>query len=293
MRTLYITTFLCLAFLLKAQEIELVTITTNDRLFKGSIDGKYEITMYLEVVNSSPNSGYIESVQGWYYYDNVRTPIPLAGIAVGDLHLFTSSDKEVLTSLLDFEYQNGEETVRIDSHLFEVEDNLQKVQNVTERFFISVEENRISGQWFSGDKELDVQLLGNNVRLSSEKNYLKLPNGEFFDLKNMGLSETTDFELLKSANGGKRALLSYTYPANLNYGGRCGGAEDQGMFSLTFNDDYGVADITFAMFSSCYIDAYIDEEKEISDTITEYTITGPDEDVVYRVDFAKATITKK
>lgn len=119
--TLLIGLVLLIGLQASAQKSEVLSITTNDRIFSGMIDDSYLITMYLKVEQRSRNNGFIQSVTGWYSYDKVGTPIPLAGLIGSGMHLVTSSEQKVLDGITYFEYDAGEEVISLDSRITEIE----------------------------------------------------------------------------------------------------------------------------------------------------------------------------
>ncbi len=285
-----------LSFTLKAQEPKLLTIETTDRLLTGSIDDQYDITVYLKAVNRSDNNGGVFSLTGWYSYDNVGTPIPLAGLYGWGMHLFTSEDASLLESLTNFEYNSDGEIRYLDSDLNQVEAIATEIKGISERFYLEYEDRRYKGQWHQGEKVLDVYLRSASPFIEQTKVYIELPNGSYFDLSNMGIPPRTLYELEATSNGGQHILLHYRYHANLNYMGRCGGAENSGKIALVFDSDFSLERHTLVEFENCYRDITLDELNKVSETVTEYTIVdygGSSKDKVYSVDFERATITEK
>ncbi|PJJ10296.1 hypothetical protein CLU83_3698 [Flavobacterium sp. 1] len=65
----FLTTLTCFS---QQKNISIESFRTNDRIFYGSIDDKYDITIYLKVENFSEDHLYVFSVKGWYYYNKVK-----------------------------------------------------------------------------------------------------------------------------------------------------------------------------------------------------------------------------
>ncbi len=297
-RTLFALLFTLTIFHLKAQETKIVSITTKDRIFSGTIDDSYPITMYLKVVAHSENSGYVQSLTGWYSYDNIRTPIPLAGLIGQGLHLVSSNDQQVLDGILDFEYESTEGTISLDGRIFDIADNMAKVKNITERFEINYEGNLVIGTWYGNNKALKVELHNKEYRVSETVNYLKLANGNLFALDYLGLPGRTLFEIEASPNNGRNILLDYGFYANLNYMGQCGAAENRGKIALAFNENYDLVSSSYTVFEDCYRSIYTYNENKISEFVTEYVIEDFNDSEnslyeTYLVDYERATITKK
>lgn len=286
---------LFVAFLSNAQEPKIVSITSDDRIFRGYIGEEYPFTMYLKVANFSDNVGYVYSVDGWYQYDKIGTPIPLAGIWTGSqMHLFTSDDSNFLDNLINFSYKNEEREEYLDNYLNDLASFTAELPEITERFHLEIGERGISGNWQNKVKELPVSINGSRTHILNETDYLMLPNGQYFDLLNLGIPSRADFELEASANDGKNLVLHYTYHANLNYMGRCGGAVNTGKVGLEFDNDYQLSSYTTAAFEDCYQDITVDDLIKVSETITHYKIHNysSSNDERYAVDSQNATVKR-
>lgn len=282
---------LFLSFRTTAQHVELINLPTNDRIFHGQIDDQYDITLYLRVERHSEQHGAMKTLSGWYQYDRIGKPIPLAGTIAQNLNLFTSDNADFLNDLQNFTYQENGEEVTLDDNIFEMEEKMNAITGFTERFKLGYDDNQIKGIWTNGKKKLPVTIWSNVFNLDEEKQFLKLPNGSYFNLDNaeQGL---IFYELQATANRGRNVLLSFSYPANLNYGGRCGGAINSGMTALIFDENYHLASIKHIYFESCYQEMYIDDEIEISGSITDFRVHDYNGDVkkTYRVDYNRATL---
>lgn len=278
-----------------AQETEIISLKSSDRILNGSIANKYPITMYLKVAQQSDNVGYIYSVNGWYKYDIIGTTIPLSGIWTGSqLHLFVSDDSKFMENILNFTYENQEGDQYLENIIYELETFSENLPEIKERFHLDVETNSITGNWISKNKKLEVSIKSSNNRILKEVNYLKLPNGEYFELSNLGIPSRANCEIEASANKGKNLILNYTYQANLNYMGRCGGAENSGKVGLVFNEAYQLTSFTNAEFINCYRELTIDDLIKVSETVTNYKIYdySSSKAEVYTVDSKNATLEK-
>lgn len=289
---------LSIAFSTNAQKSEVLSITTKDRIFEGMIDDTYPITMYLKVAKRSVNSGFIQSVTGWYSYNKVSTPIPLAGLIGPGMHLVASDEPELLKGIQNFEYLADGDTLLLDSRINSVADNMALIKNATERFTLDYDGDKILGTWQGNGKSLKVELFSDEYRVSDTRNYLKHPNGEFFDLSHLGLPDWASIAVEASANQGRNVILDYYFQANLNYMGRCGAAENKGKVGLIFNEKYDLEKSTFVIFEDCYRDIYTLKEEQISDSKTKYEIehfeNSDDPQYVYcTVDLEKATLTRE
>lgn len=288
--------FLFVSFASFSQSPEIITISSDERILHGYINDEYPITIYLKVANPSVRVGYAYSVAGWYKYDKVGTPIPLAGIWSGmELYLFASDDIKFLEDMEEWTYDNPEGNKYVDNFLHDLESFAEGINESTEQFHLVFEGNGFRGKWKSKDKALLVSLNSPSSEILKTVQYLKLPNGEYFDLSNLALPSRTGYEIEATANEGRNILLHYDYHANLNYMGRCGGATTSGKLALIFDEEFNLVNESQAEFENCYIDLTVDDMVKISETITEYTIMdySSSKEHVYVIDSENATISKK
>ncbi|MDW3195993.1 MAG: hypothetical protein R8G66_26720 [Cytophagales bacterium] len=293
---LYFLLFLLVSFASFGQSHEVIAITSDERILHGHINDEYPITVYLKVAGHSDNLGYVHAVGGWYKYDKVEIPIPLAGIWTGgQLHLFASEDVNFLKGIENLVYEREEGTQYLDNHIYELESFAENIPVITERFHLDFEEYRLQGKWKNNDKEFWVSLNSSSSEILKTVQFLKLPNGKFFDLSNLSLPGRTNYEIEAIANGGKNILLHYNYHANLNYMGRCGGATTSGKLALVFDESFALLNESQAEFDNCYIDLTVDDLVKVSETITEYTIMdySSSKKHVYVIDSENATIQKQ
>lgn len=282
----------------KPQQVEIVSISTNDRIFSGTIDDTYPITLYLKIAKQSEYNGHIQALTGWYSYDKVGTPIPLAGMIGQRLHLVSSNNQQVLDQMLNFEYETDQGLTSLDNRIFEIAEKMTQIKNITERFELSYEGDQILGFWHGNDKSLKVELHADDYRISKTTHYLKHANGDYFDLSFLGIPGRAFWEVTASSDNGQNVVLDYGFQANLNYMGRCGAAENRGKIGLVFNEKYELKKSSFVIFEDCYRAIYTHKEKKVSESITDYEIEHFEnsEQPIYikcTVDLEKATISRK
>lgn len=295
MKVLPILFILLASISLQAQELELVSISDEERVLRGYINDQYPITIYLKVANRSDNVGYIYSVTGWYQYDNVGIPIPLVGVWNGSLHLFSSENETFMENLENFIYEGSERTQYIENFMYEMDSFTANIPEINERFHLSFDNPNFNGTWHNSENELSVSIRTRDSQIMKITNYLKLPNGEYFDLLNMGLPGRSNFEIEAVVNNGKHVLLDYSYHTNLNYNGRCGGATTSGKLALAFDETLALTKFENIEFVNCYRDLFVDEVVNVSDNIIEYHLMdySASEEPVYIVDTETATIRLK
>jgi len=188
-------------------------ITTDEKILHGYIAGKYPITLYLKVHKLSGFHTKINKLKGWYYYDNIKTKIPLVGISGQELILYQLKDEESffnrdLDSWNDFE-------------------ELGNISEYIEKFVIS---NKGS-KWLSKDKELKLSINVDNTWMIEENEYLRFSEKRVFDLNQFIAKE---FSLLYANQN--RFILNYSYNSKANVMGHCGAGNEEGYLLLVFNE---------------------------------------------------------
>ena len=223
-------------------------ITTQEKVFTGQINNKYDITIYLKYYSSSGEHQYIYSVKGYYYYNRIKTPIPIVGIYDGDLTLYVMDDAKKRDEILNF-YAEG----------FSFWDQITKLKNMDgyrEKFAIQEGES----QWLSGDKVYSVTLNEGDLSVYNESEYLEVQNADedyHIALRDIGLYEE-NFTLVKykTVNNETRVLLKFDFISNPNYNGRCGAGSEVGFIILTFDRRGELKDINRVLIESCMMGIY-------------------------------------
>lgn len=250
-------------------------ITTQEKVFTGQINNKYDITIYLKHHSNSGEHRYIYSVKGYYYYNRIKTPIPIVGIYDGDLTLYVMDDAKKRDEILEF---NGEG--------FSFWDQMTKLKNMDgyrEKFVISEGDM----QWLSGDKVFSVTLYEGDFSVFNEREYLQVQKaGEEYHvaLRDIGLYDE-NFTLVKYkvVNNETRVLLKFDYSSNANYNGMCGAGSEVGFIILTFDSQGELRDVNRVLIESCMNGIY-----------SEYIPSAnPQKVMIYAVADAEGKITNK
>ena len=265
-RILLFTFFILIAQLGFSQKLEIKEVNTYDRFFNGSIDGQYSITLYLKFSQFHPEHGGIYTVSGWYYYDNVKTKIPLQGIYYGALILFSFKDPEMGKKVLNFEASPQ-------GHPFSTIDYFQELTEFDEKIELSLDREKawINGTWKKGDKTLPMQLRSRDISVRKSREYLILPNKQWLNLTELS-APTAMNEVMASSADGKNILVNVSYPSSLHYMGRCGAGTEDGIMALSFNNNWELTDFESVVTGSCYMDILIQEEKTLDNGHTQITI---------------------
>jgi len=234
-----------------SQEITLEKINTNGQILTGTINEKYNITIYLKVSKKADDHLGIEAYEGWYFYDNIKKKIPLAGINNffdNSIILYNFIDKALESKIKNL--QNGEKST------IETVDDFSELTNYEERFIIDTEGK--NSKWNNKTKELKLSINEKPI-INNEFVFLKLDKKTYFNLRDLDLyGDINIISSIKNQNGTK-VLLTYSVPGNLNLQGRCGGAIDTGYYLLNFSSKNEFISKETLITDECYSDISSEE----------------------------------
>ena len=228
----------------------------QEKIYHGFIDGKHSITMYIKFNDWSNYHLMMYSVKGWYYYDKIKTPIPLAGIYLYDqLILYNFEDTSQTNELLYFRKA-------LESPWDEA-DYYKDIKGYKEKFILS------SGDysWTDGKKVLPVSLQNAKLDIQQTFYYLELDSNNSFDLSNIG-EESWNYSI-HSFNK-NRIILEYEYPSNFNIMGRCGAAPERGFLVLEFDNEKSLMEFNQYTYESCMSDIVPEKITELPNNTIEY-----------------------
>ncbi len=244
-------------------------VVTDDRIFSGSINDKYNITVYLKYYNPSDGHANIYSVKGWYYYNNVQKKIPLIGIYDGDLTLFVLKTQEKIDSISNFLY-NGDS-------FWDKMEYLENISGFDEKFIIGL--NKVN-EWISGNKKLTLKLYSNDFQIKSRIEYLKIrinDNVKYVNLNDIAFYDS-DFSLVNSIHNENdiRFLLKFDYQSRPYALGMCGAGSEIGYLILKYDGHLNFIESQRVLLESCEY-GITNEELQVSDrNIKSYIITDND-----------------
>ncbi|MBF4471660.1 hypothetical protein [Flavobacterium sp. HJJ] len=264
----FLTTLTCFS---QQKNISIESFRTNDRIFYGSIDGKYDITIYLKVEKFSEDHLYVYSVKGWYYYDKVKKNIPLVGVfnPMTGLTLFNTNDKSFEKKILDFDFSGV---------VWDKLDKIETFKNYNEKLFIS--NNPKENIWSNNTKNL--QLTINNelkdIYVFEDFKFLKIGNSKI-NLSNYHL-DYKDLEIVskKISASEIRLLLKYEQYGNPNIQGMCGGAMDYGYVILVINNKNELIQFEEIETDNCRAFIHSEDLQESNKKILKYKITDSNDD---------------
>jgi len=255
-------------------------IVVQDKIFNGQID-KYPITIYLKYKQLSNYHAGVYSVEGWYYYDKVKTKIPLAGLYnYPKLTLYHFNDTAKSNVLLNFS--------EMKSNHWEDMKHYENLKDYKEKFVLSDNEN----YWLNESKNLEVKLNQEDLSIQNVNEYLLIDSTTAFDLHNFG-GWTWDFEIIAHENG--KFILQYEHGSRLYVMGQCGAGIEQGFLLLEFDQNNRLYHSEEFVYESCNVSISTEEKEKINDQITIYHCYDYRNENSYNLtlDIGKLTIEKK
>lgn len=254
-------------------------ITTEDKILKGYID-KYPITIYLKFNKYSNNHLGVYSVEGWYYYDKVKSKIPLTGIyEYSELVLYNFKTQEKNNELLNFEITKN-------NHWEDVK-YYKNLESFNEKFVIK----KNKSYWEKNEKKLELKLNNDNFRIRNVNEFLFLNSNMSFDLHNFG-NWTWNFEIF--AQKSSKIILKYNHASRLYVQGRCGAGSEEGLILLEFNSKNKLIKFEKFILNSCNEGVYSGELEEVGKYLKNYKCYNNNENSSYflKVDLKEIEIAK-
>ncbi len=292
MKLFFLSFYLFISLICSSQQknISFQNIKTYDKVLKGNINGKYDITIYLKAEKFSEDHMYAFSVKGWYYYNNVKKTIPLVGVynPTEGLTLFNLSDKTLEKKILDLNFPEDVIWKKLEA--------IETIKTFNEKFTIS--DAKEKNTWVNNSKSFSLEI--NNLDDSFLIEDLKLLK---IDKTVINLSKYSIYHknleiISKKTNPNEtRILLSYEEMGNPNIQGVCGGAEDLGYIILIYNNKNELTYIDEIEIDNCR--AFISSEliKTNNTKILKYKVTESSGDnetkQTITIDTEAVTLTKQ
>lgn len=272
-----------------SQDISYEKITTEEKIFSGMIDDKYQISIYLKVFEMAEDMRYVHSVKGWYYYEKVKKKIPLVGVYDGGLTLYVFKSKEKEDSVLSFN--------SIEGNFWEKFDRVKNMSGYEEKFVFDDIEGIRPNEWKTPAKSLKLQIYDMDIRIRKEVEYLKVKQKE--ETKYINISELNigyfDFELItyKKIDTNLKLLLRYEcYPAG-NVQGMCGAGVEIGYVTLNYDEGFNLIDLQQVQIESCYSNIYAEEEPFKNPDILIFKVENGSNETTQKVTVDKEVIQIK
>lgn len=285
---LYKTRFLLLLLLVltnfhlsaQSEYPQIQVVEVRDRVFSGKI-GEDPFTLYLSFQQYTPwhNDAYI--VAGWYALNNTSEQVPLSGLYDrGELTLYHFSDKATVEEMFTIAKISGSQVTDIDYY--------KKLPGFDEKFVLTDGNGTLEDK--NGSKTVSIK--DKDLAIKKTLEYLVFNNQHAFDLQNLGMWHW-NYQII--AQNGQKLILEYDHPSKRFNAGRCAAGTERGFIVVEFDDDYGYKESSSFVVESCLFSIEVQEEKELSNGVTEYHCENFLNSDAYTllVDRAKAKIVKK
>jgi hypothetical protein len=198
----------------------------------------------------------VYSIEGWYYYDDVKTKIPLAGLYdMLGLTLYHFQDTSKSNELLHFREMKSNHSEDMEYY--------KTLKGFSEKFVLGENGNR----WTDGDSTLEVSLGQEALSVQSTSELLHLASNTVFDLHNFG-NWLWNFELIAHRSG--NIILGFEYGSRLHVMARCGAGLEKGFLVLKFNQDYTLDGYEKFIYESCNNSIGQQEKASTKNGITVY-----------------------
>ncbi|MEY4905393.1 MAG: hypothetical protein RLZZ292_3208, partial [Bacteroidota bacterium] len=154
--------------------VKVENVTTKEKTWKGTVDGKLPITVFLKYVKTAAADNQTHSVKGWYSYDNAKKEIPLVGLCNRTtciLYAFKESDKAKQDSVLTLAFNRQKEGDQLAQ--------FKRMTGYVEKFEIAQQPNNAKNKGIirSGADKKDVVLDATTCAVFESINYVVFQNG--------------------------------------------------------------------------------------------------------------------
>lgn len=270
--------YIILGCLLQSLSVCAIDVTISksvftDRMLKGTIAGKHHITIYLNYVDHAPDHRYTHSVKGWYWYDKIKTKIPLVGVYDGTLTLYQLENREQEDSLIHFVSKSEDQT-----SYWPILDEIKGRKNYLEKFQISEYQTQDKNKWTNKSSALSVQIYAKELAVYHEEEYLLVDGFDgFTQVYTSNIRQFTEYdknfklEKFKVIREELRVLLSFDYGSRAHAQTMCGAGSEKGFVLLVFNQKMELQDIKRELTESCNLSIWTSKESTI-DNVTLYYV---------------------
>ena len=281
--------FLLSAFTATAQnQVKIERIVLHDRIIHGKINDAFPITIYLNFHDYAADNFNYYSVEGWYYYDNIRKKIPLVGVYSGSLVLYEFEKQTSRDSVLNLLGTGENFTDQLDE--------LFKKRNYKERFVLDYQDFNYQGTWDNHKKNMPVSLNASDLSVDELNDYLYVTfQGKptyHYDLSWIG-SVDHDYEIAASKvhEGKYRILLRYETPSSGNPNGLCGAGMEIGYVFLLIDESGEIIEFQEETVESCLGDVSSEKGPDSNDVVLEYLVyDNSDNERIVRINLANVSI---
>jgi hypothetical protein len=286
MKTLALVIALLTTLASNAQTVVIDDVETYDRLFKGQIDDKYDITMYLRFVNTSEEHLGIYSVEGWYYYESVKKKIPLVGIFDGGLTAYVFKDQKKKDSVLQF--------ITPELNFWEAINYVKDMKGFDEKFTLETNGTLTGGTWETSKKSLIAQLDASDFFIKKNTEYLRVKDANVmhnYELNSLGMYYS-GYKVLsnRKTDQGIRVLLEYNSPSTYFVNGLCGAGVERGFVSVVFDKQWMLQEFIEIPVESCLGNCWSDEQKQSDPKLRVFLVEQDEKTSTVIIDLSTALI---
>lgn len=263
----------------------MLCVFEDSKWFTGTIDGKYKITLYLKYFKTSGEHLGIYSVTGFYYYDKIKTKIPLVGIYDGALVLYKFPPKSAKDSLiLNFENYGSQ-------NFWDEIETYKNLDGYEEKFTIG---SKGKVQWQSKTKVLPLEIKSADLHLIHTYEYLVLSIGTKetkINVKDLKLTES-GFSLVNAnwQNNRIRLMLNYSFGSRAFVMGMCGAGTEEGYYVLEFDKNARLVSKQHLQTESCLENIYTEKQKTKDPEQEKWLVKTNDSTETYLVNIREISV---
>jgi hypothetical protein len=215
--------------------VKVENVTTKEKTWKGTVDGKLPITVFLKYYKTAAADNQTHSVKGWYSYDNAKKEIPLVGICNRTtcvLYAFKESDKAKQDSVLTLPFNPKKEGDQL--AIF------KRMTGYVEKFELAQQSNNTKNKGVvrSGTDKKDVVLDATTCAVLETTSSVVFQNGAETKRVEAAKLQVEGSELIKYVYTDKevRLLFKFNYASSSKANGRCGASGQEIGYQLVLVD---------------------------------------------------------
>ncbi len=270
--------------------VKVETVTTKEKTWKGTVDGKLPITLFLKYYKTAAADNQTHSVKGWYSYDNTKKEIPLVGICNRTscvLYAFKESDKAKQDSVLALAFdrqKEGDQLVKF-----------KKMTGYVEKFELTQQPNngKNKGIVRSGTDKKDVVLDATTCAVLESSSYVVFQNGAETKRVEAPKLQVEGSELVKYLykDNEIRLLFKFNYPSSNKANGRCGATGQEIGYQLVLVDKkYALVSKKEIPITSCLSSVSSEPLPSKDKEILLYTLNRNEAETTLTVDLRKVDL---
>lgn len=212
-------------------------IKIDQKIITASIDNKKPATFVLKQFEVSDIHSSIYSVKGYYFYDNDKNQIPLAGVYSGDyvLTLYSFADDSKDDTLLNLNYQYEDFWKSID--------HFKNMNLFKEKFiFEELADSLVGHRYFSDGTKQPVVWNNYEVNITENLEILNITQKAkpdiHINLLNLGyIYKNYKVVSYKQSEDQLKILIEFKYPSRHYLMGVCGSGQEYGLVMLDIDEN--------------------------------------------------------